>query len=107
MPGATASWRSAVESGRSSGRSALGVGTSGDAESLPGGEGRSWRVGDLVLKPEVDAEEWKWLGEAHALRRRGRSPRGSPVRASEGSWTVAGWGAAAFLDGAHAERWLD
>ena len=38
MPGATASWNSSVESGRSSGLSALGVGTSGDAESLPFGD---------------------------------------------------------------------
>ncbi len=36
----------------------------GDPEPLPGGEGRSWRSGDLVLKPVQarSAEELEWEG---------------------------------------------
>src|ERR1051325_10918378 len=81
-------------------------GTSGEAEPLPGGEGRSWRVDGVVLKPDVDAVEWRWVGE-HIPSVETDLRLAAPLRASDGSWTVAGWGATPFLEGDHAERWLD
>jgi uncharacterized protein (TIGR02569 family) len=55
----------------------------------------------------VDAGEWTWVGEHLASIQEEGFRLAAPVRASDGSWTVAGWGATAFVEGAHAERWLD
>ena len=72
----------------------------GAAVPLPGGQGASWRVGEVVLKPQVDAVFQQWLGtvvsgiEQHGFR--------LPVvrRADDGAWVVQGWGAQSMLPGA-------
>ncbi len=75
-------------------------GVVGPAVPLPGGQGASWRVGDVVLKPDVDAGFQEWLGvtvsgiEQHGFR--------LPVvrRADDGAWVVQGWGAQSMVPGA-------
>ncbi|MFL6152366.1 MAG: phosphotransferase [Ornithinibacter sp.] len=78
--------------------SAFGV--VGPAVPLPGGRGASWRVGEVVLKPDVDAGFQQWLGTVVA----GIDQQGFrlPVvrRADGGDWVVQGWGAQSMLPGA-------
>jgi uncharacterized protein (TIGR02569 family) len=86
-------------------RTAFGV--DGDPVPLSGGEGRAWRVGDLVLKPTDDPAEWAWLGEVLPTIRTDGFRLAPPVRARDGSWVVDGWCAQPFVAGEHAERWAD
>ena len=74
-------------------------GLTGSAVRLRGGQGTSWRVGDVVLKPGVDAEIQEWLGtELATVEQRGfRLP--AVHRAVDGSWVVEGWAAHEALDG--------
>jgi uncharacterized protein (TIGR02569 family) len=80
----------------------------GRAERLAGGEARSWRCGDVVLKPVDDAEQASWI--AAVLTRIDTDvvvvPR--PVCGRDGSWVVDGWTATRWVD-AHSRpgRWQD
>jgi len=78
-------------------------------ELLGGGEGRSWRAGDIVLKPlDRSVEELEW--QAGLLARvRGEAFRlPSSVRTAEGALNADGWYATAFLTGRHEPgRWPD
>jgi uncharacterized protein (TIGR02569 family) len=77
--------------------------------ALEGGEGTSWRAGDLVLKPaDRDDQELAWqasiysqiVGDGFRLAR----PRG----ADDGSLCVDGWCATEYVSGAHEPgRWLE
>lgn len=76
---------------------------------LEGGEGTSWRAGDLALKPTDPDERIGWLGAALA-----RVPDtddfrvARPVPAADGSWIVDGWSATSWVDGVHVSgRWED
>jgi uncharacterized protein (TIGR02569 family) len=73
--------------------------TSRIGEALPGGQGRSARYGDVVLKPVEDPVEAGWACHVLAnIEERGfRSPR--PVRANDGRWVVDGWAASTYLPG--------
>lgn len=79
-------------------------GLRGPAVLLTGGQGLSWRVGDVVLKPGVDAGFQEWLGDALAdLEQNGfRMP--AVRRAENGAWVVQGWGAQSVLPGASADE---
>jgi uncharacterized protein (TIGR02569 family) len=77
----------------------------GALEPLPGGQGTSWRAGDLVLSPGHD-ESGAWLAPIQArlaVRLDEASPRALrlalPVPARDGSLTVAGWAATRFEPG--------
>ena len=57
---------------------AFGVGKD-DAAPLAGGEGKAWRAGDLVLKPEANAPLVEWvagsveqIADTAAFRQRSR-----------------------------------
>lgn len=84
-------------------------GVDGTPRSLPGGEGRSWLVDAVVLKPVSNRQEAAWV--ADTLRRIDgvgfRVPE--PVRATTGEWVVDGWAAWTRVDGEHDEegRWGD
>jgi uncharacterized protein (TIGR02569 family) len=84
-------------------------GGSGDPTPLSGGSGRSWRAGDIVLKPlALMVEELEW--QAEILRR--VRPHGvrvaPPRRAHDGSLAVDGWTAWEYVAGRHeARRWID
>ena len=80
-------------------------GASGLPVPLSGGQGSSWRVGDLVLKPaDVGEEELRWQEET--LERIGRDGFrfAQPLRAANGSLLVEGWCARAWLPGGHGKR---
>ncbi len=69
---------------------------------LSGGEGRTWAVGDAVLKPiSGDEEEAASIAEVYAdLPERGfRVPR--PLRSADGRWVVDGWVAWTRVEGRH------
>jgi uncharacterized protein (TIGR02569 family) len=73
-------------------------GVSGEPELLEGGMRRTWRVGDVVLKPVEEVVEHAWVCEVYdswpddAVR----VPR--PLRGA-GSWAFRGWGAHGFVPG--------
>ncbi|WP_139979413.1 aminoglycoside phosphotransferase [Nocardioides litoris] len=82
----------------------------GALELLPGGQGGSWRAGDLVFSPDRDPATAAWLSPVLARlsvtldedpRRHHRDLRVAlPVPARDGSWVVEGWGASRFEPGA-------
>jgi uncharacterized protein (TIGR02569 family) len=83
-------------------------GASAAAVPLAGGQGTTWRSGDIVLKPAGDAVAAAWTADLYrTLSGPGfRVPR--PV-AGSGDWVVDGWVAWRWLPGvaAPAERWTD
>jgi uncharacterized protein (TIGR02569 family) len=74
-------------------------GLSGEVTALGGGEGRSVRVGDVVLKPVDDEEEATWCAEVlSGIEQAGfRVP--DPLRAVDGSFVVDGWSATSWVAG--------
>ncbi|GAB2643028.1 TIGR02569 family protein [Kribbella swartbergensis] len=76
-------------------------GLSGDPELLPGGQGETWRVGEVVLKPVGFEAEAVWRAEVLAGLPDGLGFRVTrPVPAVDGSWVAEGWEASEFLMGA-------
>jgi phosphotransferase family enzyme len=79
-------------------------GANGSPELLPGGTGRSWRVGSLVIKPlDRAADELAWQAEVLAsIERDGfRVARPLPT-------VVDGWTASDYLAGEHRPgRWRE
>jgi uncharacterized protein (TIGR02569 family) len=74
-------------------------GLRGTPVRLVGGQGTSWRVGDVVLKPLVDRVFQEWLGtEVADIPQRGfRLP--AVRQAVDGAWVVEGWGGYSAIDG--------
>jgi uncharacterized protein (TIGR02569 family) len=74
-------------------------GASGPARPLPGGEGTTWQVGDVVLKPAADPQGASWCAELFAgLGGPGfRVPR--PRRTVAGAWLADGWAAWERVEG--------
>ncbi|MEU6250363.1 TIGR02569 family protein [Glycomyces sp. NPDC047010] len=76
---------------------------------LDGGQGRTWRSGDVVLKPVDNQAEAEWRAETLSSLPESttfRVPR--PIRTHEGAWTADGWEATALLPGAtDPKRWND
>ena len=77
----------------------------GVLEPLPGGQGTTWRAGDLVLSPGHDGSG-AWLAPVQArlaVRLDEAAPRSLrlalPVPARDGSLTVDGWAATRFEPG--------
>lgn len=70
-----------------------------DSVPLEGGQGTSWRAGDLVLKPVDNADAHAWMCEfldgwtSEAVR----VP--APLRTGDGAWEQRGWSAASWLPG--------
>jgi hypothetical protein len=79
-------------------------GASDEPELLPGGTGRSWRAGGLVLKPLDRAPvELEWQAEALGSIREDGFRIAPPVPR-----IVEGWTAWRFVEGRHESgRWLD
>jgi uncharacterized protein (TIGR02569 family) len=78
-------------------------GLTGEPEPLPGGTGRSWRCGDVVLKPlDKSVEELEWQRTLFdSIDRKGfRAPRCRGIH--------DGWCAWEHVEGEHRERaWAD
>lgn len=64
----------------------------GPAVRLSGGQGTSWRVGEVVLKPHVDAAFQEWLGTQFATVQQRGFQLPTVLRAVGGDWVVHGWG---------------
>ncbi len=84
-------------------------GADGDPTALSGGEGSSWRVGNLVFKRVPSGNEWQWLGEHLPSIREEGFRLAKPVAALDRRWVVDGWGALAWLPGSPSTtpRWGD
>lgn len=74
-----------------------------DARLLRGGQGNSWRAGDLVLKPDA-GPVWEWLAPVLLSV----APEGlqisTPVSARDGSWTHLGWSATSWVLGREPDK---
>ncbi len=73
-------------------------GAPGDPSLLPGGMGRTWRAGDVVLKPVEDVVEHAWVAEVYDAWTSEVVRVPQPLQA-EGGWSFAGWGAHVFVPG--------
>jgi uncharacterized protein (TIGR02569 family) len=78
---------------------AFGVG--GEVQRLQGGQGNTFAVEDIVLKPVADQAEAVWIAQTHmGMEQRGfRLAR--PVASASGHFVVEGWAAWSRLRGEH------
>jgi uncharacterized protein (TIGR02569 family) len=76
-------------------------GARGTPVHLPGGQGRAWRAGDVVLKPlDMSEETLQWQTDVLSGLEPGPKLRLAPaLRAKNGSLSVDGWTAWPFLPG--------
>lgn len=86
-------------------------GVDGPPRPLPGGEGRSFSAGGLVLKPGA-GPVLDWLADALADVHEDEFRLAAPVRSRDGTWSVAGWSATRWVDGSQPDlsapsTWLD
>ncbi|HVX47450.1 MAG TPA: hypothetical protein VHC49_26410 [Mycobacteriales bacterium] len=77
--------------------------------TLAGGQGMSWRAGDVVLKPAAPHERIDWLAAVLAQVPDCADYRvARPVPSADGEWVVDGWSATEWRDGRHLPgRWED
>jgi len=72
---------------------------------LKGGQGTSWRAGDIVLKPaQAGHDELTWWATTSVGVRCDGFRLAKQLLADDGSAVVAGWSATDFLAGEHGER---
>ncbi|CAA9391097.1 MAG: hypothetical protein AVDCRST_MAG35-400 [uncultured Quadrisphaera sp.] len=76
-------------------------GAAGEPVPLPGGRGRSWRAGGVVLKPvDTSLDDLRWQEALFAPSRARRDVRlAAPLRSSGGDLVVDGWTARPHLPG--------
>jgi uncharacterized protein (TIGR02569 family) len=84
-------------------------GGAGRPERLAGGQGTSWRAGDVVLKPvDTSVEDLEWHADVLGLMVADGVRIARPVRAVTGGVVVDGWCATEWVEGRHERRrWLD
>jgi uncharacterized protein (TIGR02569 family) len=68
-------------------------------EPLAGGQGETWRAGDIVLKPVGDPGVHDWVSEVQAGWTSAAVRVPDPVRAAGGAWRHEGWAAHRFVPG--------
>jgi uncharacterized protein (TIGR02569 family) len=67
-------------------------GATGAPALEPGGQGRTWRAGGLILKPCVDPAEGAWTAEVFSTLKASPEFRvPAPVADRDGRWIVSGW----------------
>jgi len=85
-------YRARVNSSAPSGHVLAAFGATGLPVIEPGGQGRTWHVGDLILKPCDDPVEAAWTAEVMStLVPSVRFRVAAPVAAGDGGWVVSGW----------------
>lgn len=68
---------------------------------LPGGQGRTWRAGQVILKPVELLAETVWRADVlDQLPESTEFRVARPVRATDGTWVADGWEASLLVDGA-------
>jgi uncharacterized protein (TIGR02569 family) len=78
----------------------------GRPERLAGGQGTTWRAGDVVLKPlDMSIEAVRWQADVLGSLDPGGLRLAVPLRSGDGELVVDGWTAWPLLAGAHAPRW--
>lgn len=84
-------------------------GVAGDPTPLGGGEGVSFRVGDVVLKRVHDTAEAEWTQSLISRVRQDGFRLPDPVSAVDGRWVHEGWSVSRFLRGLRpaAPAWRD
>ena len=73
-------------------------GASGEPVLMAGGQGRTWRVGDLVLKPVEDVVEHAWVAGVYDAWPSSAVRVPQPLRAGA-DWCFEGWGAHVLVPG--------
>lgn len=74
------------------------LGATGEPRLLEGGQGRTWRVGDLVVKPVDNEAEHAWACDVYASWTVEEVAVPTPVRVGSG-WSADGWSAYHYLPG--------
>jgi len=77
----------------------LAFGCTEPAICLAGGQGATWRSGNVVLKRMYDAEGAIWEAETLMKLPKQGYRVAEPVVACDGCWTCEGWTASKFLEG--------
>jgi uncharacterized protein (TIGR02569 family) len=81
---------------------------SGDPQKLEGGQGSSYRVGELVLKPVDDVARYEWVAELLTKIRSSEIRIAMPQRTELREFTHLGWGATRYEPGeATHGRWSE
>lgn len=75
-----------------------------DLDRLPGGRGRTWRVGNSVVKPVDEPVTASWLAGVFEQRPVPGVRLARPIRSTDGRWVVSGWTAHRFVAGSPAPR---
>jgi uncharacterized protein (TIGR02569 family) len=74
-------------------------GAAGATSLFPSGMGRTWRAGELVLKPVDLGAEHEWICEVYDAWPADAVDVPRPVRAADGRWSSHGWGAQVLVPG--------
>lgn len=74
-------------------------GLDGDAGALPGGEGVTVRIGDVVLKRVHDPDEAEWTADLQLRMAQDGFRIAQPVPTLAGRWTHGNWSATRFIPG--------
>lgn len=75
---------------------------------LVGGEGQSYRAGNIVLKPATDTAQVNWNAELLQKIHEVGFRVNKPVPTVDGKWVYDGWHAFYFLEGETVKgRWVD
>jgi uncharacterized protein (TIGR02569 family) len=84
-------------------------GATGDPQRLSGGQGTSWRLGEIVLKPiDMAEDELEWQAELLPSLRAEGFRVSWPRRTADGSLVVDGWCGWEYVAGYHqARRWAN
>lgn len=84
-------------------------GADASPSALPGGRGRAWRAGAIVVKPADTSEEiLAWQAGTLAEIDPAGLRVSLPLRSHHGSFVVDGWCATSFCSGSHEPgRWSD
>lgn len=74
-------------------------GRRGEPQPLAGGEGHSWLVDDIVLKPAYDDREASWIADLLARLSTDGFRIARPIATRQGGWVAAGWAAYEWVEG--------
>lgn len=81
---------------------------SGTPTWIPGGQGTTWRAGDVVLKPlDMSSEQLEWQAQTLAALKSDGFRVAVPLQSRTGKLIVQGWTAWPWLAGHPLKRWTE